>query len=105
MIFVCGVTARVAIRPSDLPKFRHGGEIPLALNPAARLYPVDEERTRFVSRSRVRAQSVRTRLLTYAIEPAGFLMPRRMLLGLKQRAEALQAARTSDPRTNRPAAA
>jgi hypothetical protein len=44
-------------------------------------------------------------LLTHAIEPAGFLMTRRMLLGLKQRAEALRAANTGEPRaTQRPAA-
>jgi hypothetical protein len=69
------------------------------------LYAVDEKHTRLVSRSCVRAQTVWARLLTHAIEPAGFLMTRRMLLGLKQRAEALYAARTSDPRSNRPAAA
>ena len=56
------------------------------------LYTVDGKRTRLVSRSRVRARTVWARLLTYAIEPAGFLMTRRMLLGLKQRAEALAAA-------------
>ena len=56
------------------------------------LYPVDETRTRLVSRSRVRAHVVWARLLTHAIEPAGFLMTRRMLLGLKQRAEGLRAA-------------
>jgi pimeloyl-ACP methyl ester carboxylesterase len=44
-----------------------------------------------VSRSRVRARVWWARLLTFAIEPAGFLMTRRMLLGLKQRAEALAA--------------
>jgi hypothetical protein len=53
------------------------------------LYPVDEKRTQLVSRSRVRAQTLWARLFTFAIEPAGFLMTRRMLLGLKQRAEAL----------------
>jgi hypothetical protein len=53
----------------------------------------DEKRTRLVSRSRVRAQTVWTRLFTYAIEPAGFLMTRRMLLGVKERAEALRARR------------
>ena len=53
------------------------------------LYPVDEKRTRLVSRSRVRARTVWAWLLTSAIEPAGFVMTRRMLLGLKQRAEAL----------------
>ena len=69
------------------------------------LYPVDETRARLVSRSRVRTRTVWARLLTYAIEPAGFLMTRRMLLGLKQRAEALQAVRASDPSPNRHAAA
>ena len=69
------------------------------------LDPVDEARTRLVSRSRVRARSVWARLLTHAIEPAGFLMTRRMLLGLKERAEALRAANMEDTRTNqRPAA-
>jgi hypothetical protein len=69
------------------------------------LYPVDETRTRLISRSRVRARAVWVRLLTHAIEPAGFLMTRRMLLGLKQRAEALHAAKTAETRANqRPAA-
>ena len=57
------------------------------------LYPVDEKRTRLVTRSRVRTSTVWARLLTYAIEPAGFLMTRRMLLGVKARAEALRAGR------------
>jgi hypothetical protein len=60
------------------------------------LYTVDEKRTRLVSRSRVRPDTVSTRLLTYVIEPAGFLMTRRMLLGLKQRAETLKG-RASTP--------
>jgi hypothetical protein len=69
------------------------------------LYPVDETRTRLISRSRVRAQAVSARLLTHAIEPAGFVMTRRMLLGLKQRAEALRAANTAQTRPDqRPAA-
>ena len=68
------------------------------------LYPMDEKRTRLVSRSRVRTQSVLARLVTYAIEPAGFLMTRRMLLGVKQRAEALGAATAVRGQTNRPAA-
>jgi hypothetical protein len=69
------------------------------------LYPVDDARTRLVSRSRVRAQAVWARLLTHAIEPAGFLMTRRMLLGLKQRAEAPRAASMGETGTNqRPAA-
>jgi hypothetical protein len=50
-------------------------------------------------------KTVWARLATYAIEPAGFVMTRRMLLGLKQRAETLQAAKMAATRTNqRPAA-
>jgi hypothetical protein len=45
------------------------------------------------------------RLLTHAIEPAGFLMTRRMLLGLKQRAEALRAADTGATSANQRSAA
>jgi hypothetical protein len=67
------------------------------------LYTVDEKRTRLVSRSRVRTRTVGARLLTYAIEPAGFLMTRRMLLGIKERAEALRAGR-SETRGDRRAA-
>jgi hypothetical protein len=63
------------------------------------LYAVDEKRTRLVSRSRVRTRTVCARLVTYAIEPAGFLMTRRMLLGVKQRAEA-RAANTGETRAN-----
>jgi hypothetical protein len=69
------------------------------------LYAIDGHRTRLVSRSRVRARTVWARLLTYAIEPAGFLMTRRMLLGIKQRAETLAAARPGDLRSHRRAAA
>jgi hypothetical protein len=72
------------------------------------LYKVDEKRTRLVSRSRVRTRTVWARLLTYVIEPAGFLMTRRMLLGLKQRAETLKgraSARAGDTRGDRDAAA
>jgi hypothetical protein len=69
------------------------------------LYPLDEKRTRLVSRSCVRTQPVWARLFTYVIEPAGFLMTRRMLLGIKQRAEGLASARAGDPRSHRRAAA
>ena len=103
-----------------LPQFQHlavGDEIPLGRGPGwpvAILEPnralvldmrnlsafdwvwqfgldaMDEKRTRLVSRSRVRTRTTWARLVTYAIEPAGFLMTRRMLLGLKWRAEALR---------------
>jgi hypothetical protein len=71
------------------------------------LYPIDEKRTRLVSRSRVRTQTFWARLFTYAIEPAGFVMTRRMLLGLKERAEALRVrtSRGGDSRRNYNAAA
>ena len=69
------------------------------------LYPIDETRTQLVSRSRVRTRTLSARLMTYAIEPAGFLMTRRMLLGLKQRAEALRAERLASPPTNQRSAA
>jgi hypothetical protein len=51
------------------------------------------------------SRSAGARLVTYAIEPAGFLMTRRMLLGVKQRAESLRAACVGETRANqRPAA-
>ena len=60
------------------------------------LYAVDENRTLLVSRSSVRTRTVWARLATFAIEPAGFVMTRRMLLGLKERAEALRAAKSDE---------
>ena len=68
-------------------------------------YRVDESRTQLVSRSCVRTRSVWARLATYVIELAGFIMTRRMLLGLKQRAEALRAANIGETRPNERAAA
>jgi hypothetical protein len=69
------------------------------------LYPVDESRTQLVTRSCVRTNTAWARLATHAIEPAGFLMTRRMLLGLKQRAEALRAASAGETRENQHAVA
>jgi hypothetical protein len=69
------------------------------------LYPADETRTRLVSRNRVRAHAIWARLLSHAIEPAGFLMTRRMLLGLKQRAEALRAGKPGQTRASQRSAA
>jgi hypothetical protein len=57
------------------------------------LYPVDQTRTRLVSRNRVRVpRTVGSWLFMRVIEPAAFLMTRRMLLGLKHRAEAVAVA-------------
>lgn len=59
------------------------------------LYPLDETGTRLVSRNRVRVPpSIGSWLFMRAIEPAAFLMTRRMLLGLKRRAETLAAVRS-----------
>ncbi len=54
------------------------------------LYPIDRGRTQFVSRSHVRPLTALGWLFTVLVlEPAAFLMTRRMLLGVRQRAEAL----------------
>ena len=56
------------------------------------LYPVGDGHTRLVSRNRVRApRSMGAWFFMRVIEPAAFLMTRRMLLGIRQRAEALSA--------------
>jgi len=56
------------------------------------LYPLDQRRTRIVSRNLVRVpRTLGSWLFMRVIEPAAFLMTRRMLLGLKCRAEGLAA--------------
>lgn len=70
------------------------------------LFPLDENRTRLVTRGTERfTNSVGTWLFMRVMEPAAFIMTRRMLLGVKQRAEALRAARVQDDRGNRRTAA
>jgi hypothetical protein len=62
------------------------------------LYPFSETRTRLVSRSSVRVpHTLGSWLFMRMIEPAAFLMTRRMLIGLKRRAEALGVAIRSRP--------
>jgi hypothetical protein len=62
------------------------------------LYPVDERRTQFVSRSHLRSRRMWARLFNVCVmEPAAFLMTRRMLLGVKERAETLAAAEVMPP--------
>ena len=54
------------------------------------LYPLDELRTRLVSRNSVQTPvTFGSWVFMRMIEPAAFLMTRRMLLGIKARAEAL----------------
>jgi hypothetical protein len=61
------------------------------------LYPLDERHTRLVSRNAVRIPGrIGPWLFLRVIEPAAFLMTRRMLVGLKRRAESPSAARQSE---------
>ena len=54
------------------------------------LYPLDQARTRLVSRNTAReSRTIGSWLLMRLLEPAAFIMTRRMLLGIKQRAEGL----------------
>jgi hypothetical protein len=58
------------------------------------LYPLDGQRTRFVTRGTERVPKNPVWWLGMRItEPAAFIMTRRMLLGVKERAEALRASR------------
>jgi len=62
------------------------------------LYPVDARRTRLVSRNRVRPPATPSaRIGMWVLEPAAFIMTRRMLLGIKRRAEQLAAAPVAVP--------
>jgi len=54
------------------------------------LIPVHRSQTRLISRSQARVTpSIATSLFMLALEPAAFIMTRKMLLGIKRRAEAL----------------
>jgi hypothetical protein len=65
------------------------------------LYPVDKHRTRFVTRGTEHVPKTLSWWLGMRImEPASFIMTRRFLLGVKQRAETLRA---SKPPTTAPA--
>ena len=62
------------------------------------LYPIDDQRTRLVTRSTERVP--RTPLWWLAMQtmdPAAFVMTRRMLLNLKERAETLRAESSREP--------
>jgi hypothetical protein len=57
------------------------------------LYPIDSRQTRLVSRNQATLRrTVGWALFMCLLEPAAFIMTRRMLLGLKRRAEAVTAA-------------
>ena len=60
------------------------------------LFPADGRRTRLVSRSRVRVpRTLASTLFMAVIEPAAFIMTRKMLLGIKRRAESPRAVRAA----------
>jgi hypothetical protein len=73
------------------------------------LYPLDNNRTRLVSRGTERVPNTASGwFFMRVMEPAAFVMTRRMLLGLKQRAETLAVGTSAlggDARGNRNAAA
>ncbi len=61
------------------------------------LYPIDANHTRLVERGTQWIPNTPLAWLALlAVEPAGFIMTRRFLLGVKQRAEALRTLRSSD---------
>jgi hypothetical protein len=61
------------------------------------LYPLDANRTRLVSRGTERfTNTITTWLFMRVMEPAAFVMTRRMLLGVKQRAERLRHVRAAE---------
>jgi hypothetical protein len=63
------------------------------------LFPAGENKTRLISRNRVQApRSLKTRVLFMVMEPAAFIMTRKMLLGIKRRSEEL-SARGAVPRS------
>lgn len=58
------------------------------------LVPLDAQQTRLISRNRVYVRDgLRRRLTMLVVEPAAFLMTRKMLLGIKRRAESLAGQR------------
>jgi hypothetical protein len=65
------------------------------------LYPLDGDRTRIVSRNAARIpNTLPWRLYMGVLTPAAFLMTRRMLIGLKRRAERLASERVVPTRSS-----
>jgi len=66
------------------------------------LYPIDGTSTRFISRNRAHVpKTVAARLLMLVLEPAAFIMTRKMLLNLKHRAETTVRVRPRSVRASR----
>jgi hypothetical protein len=102
------------LRPGDVIPIGRGPGFPVAAVEAGRtlvlggeadavqwtwefgLFPADRGRTRLVSRNRVRVpQTLASTLFMAIIEPAAFVMTRKMLLGIKRRAESRRVARAA----------
>jgi hypothetical protein len=67
------------------------------------LYPLDNRRTRLVTRGTERMpHTIGAALGMLVMEPAAFVMTRRMLLGLKRRAEALRDSTIGTPADDAP---
>jgi hypothetical protein len=63
-----------------------------------KLVPVSRRQTRLISRSQARVpRSITSFLFMIALEPAAFIMTRKMLVGIKRRAEALCRESGSGP--------
>ena len=58
------------------------------------LDPLDEQRTRLITRNRAPGNQLRSRLQWELLLPGAFLMMRKMLLGIKERAERQPSANT-----------
>jgi hypothetical protein len=62
------------------------------------LAPVSRRQTRLISRNQARVpRSIASSLIMLVLEPAAFIMTRKMLLGIKRRAEALSRESGSGP--------
>lgn len=70
------------------------------------LYAIGPNRTRLVTRGTEHfAKTLSTWLFMRVMEPAAFIMTRRMLLGLKERAERLRGGRAAETHANQRSAA
>jgi hypothetical protein len=66
------------------------------------LHEIGRQRTRLISRNRAHVpQTIGSTIFMWVLEPAAFIMTRKMLLGIKRRAESLAHSRNR----NVPAAA
>lgn len=82
----------IALEPERTLVLGHGVEKQGSTTPRATwaflLSPIDDDRTRFIIRARVAGHlPLAEKVAGYLVEPAHFLMERRMMLGIRQRAD------------------